>query len=68
MHRLHMFRSVKNKGFTLSKMKNAFESAATGALLGGLASFFIPFLGPIKGAMIGALSLVILGVVRGTGR
>jgi len=49
-------------------MKATLEDAATGAVLGGLASFFIPFLGPIKGAMIGALCLTILGVIRRTDR
>ncbi|MEH6504371.1 MAG: hypothetical protein V7682_10785 [Cycloclasticus sp.] len=50
------------------KIKTTVGDAVTGAILGGLASFFIPFLGPIKGAMIGALGLTILGVIRRTGK
>jgi hypothetical protein len=49
-------------------MENTITDILKGAVLGGLASYFIPFVGPIKGAMFGALFLAILGVVRRTGK
>jgi len=52
----------------MNKIKTTLVDALTGRILGGLTSFFIPFLGPVKGAMIGALGLTILGIVRRTGR
>jgi hypothetical protein len=40
------------------------KNALIGAALGGVASMFVPLLGPLKGALLGAFSLVALGVYR----
>jgi hypothetical protein len=40
------------------------RNAAIGALIGGLASGYIPFLGWFKGAILGALILAAIGVYK----
>lgn len=41
-----------------------FKNAVVGAVIGLCASFFIPFMRPVKGAFAGALILVAIGVYK----
>ena len=40
------------------------KNAVIGAIIGGLGSFFVPFLRPAKGAFLGALILVAIGIYK----
>ncbi|MDH0381823.1 SHOCT domain-containing protein [Comamonas aquatica] len=44
------------------------KNAAIGAIIGACGSFVIPFMRPAKGAFIGALALVLIGVYKNLSR